>query len=150
MSKNYSSTRHSRKTISKDNEAPTGLTSWPPVLGICGYSGSGKTTLIENLVPRLTARGLAVAVIKHDAHHLQFDQFGKDTDRIYRSGADVLAHDPHQTVLRFHGAATFEDAVRLLPCRYDLVLVEGHKASPVPKLWLSNDGRRKPPHNPDG
>ena len=38
------------------------------VFGIAGFSGSGKTTLIEQLIPRLTARGLKVSVIKH-AHH---------------------------------------------------------------------------------
>lgn len=145
MSKNSSSTHPSLKIISRDSEASPVRAVWPPVLGICGFSGSGKTTLIERLVPRLTARGLAVAVIKHDAHRLLFDQPGKDTDRIYRSGADVLAHDPRQTVLRLHGTATLEEVLRLLPCRYDLVLVEGHKASPVPKLWLLDDGRRKPP-----
>ena len=33
-------------------------------VAFCGWSGSGKTTLLESLVPRLTRRGLAVAVVK--------------------------------------------------------------------------------------
>ena len=44
-----------------------------PVLGIVGYSGAGKTTLIEKLLAELGARGLRVAVIKHDAHGLSLD-----------------------------------------------------------------------------
>jgi molybdopterin-guanine dinucleotide biosynthesis protein B len=37
-----------------------------PILGFVGYSGSGKTTLLCKLLPLLTARGLRIAVIKHE------------------------------------------------------------------------------------
>ena len=36
------------------------------ILGFAGFSGSGKTTLLEKLTPLLVARGLRVAVVKHD------------------------------------------------------------------------------------
>ena len=38
------------------------------IFGFAGWSGSGKTTLIEQLIPRLVQRGLAVSLVKH-AHH---------------------------------------------------------------------------------
>lgn len=125
---------------------------WPPVIGICGYSGAGKTTLVETLVPRLAREGLSVAVVKHDAHGLTPDTRGKDTDRLYRAGADVGAHDSHQTFLRLHRPpeappqdTTLEEVVELLGRTCDLVLVEGHKGSSVPKLWLLSEGRSGPP-----
>ncbi|MGE5103278.1 MAG: molybdopterin-guanine dinucleotide biosynthesis protein B, partial [Betaproteobacteria bacterium] len=48
------------------------------VFGFAGWSGSGKTTLIEALVPRLTARGLRVSLVKHAHHGFDIDQPGKD------------------------------------------------------------------------
>ena len=41
-----------------------------PVIAFAAYSGTGKTTLIEQLIPRLRAKGLQLAVIKHDGHQL--------------------------------------------------------------------------------
>jgi len=125
-----------RRRLGEQNASAT---LWPPVIGVCGYSGSGKTTLIERLIPLLAREGLSVGVLKHDAHHLSVDTPGKDTDRFFRAGADVLAHDPIQTFIRWHvGARTdrLGDAVSLLGRTCDLVIVEGHKRSPVPKLWL--------------
>jgi len=61
-----------------------------PLFGIFGPHESGKTTLIEHLLPRLRARGLAVAVAKVHGARLEVDRPGKDSDRLYRAGADVL------------------------------------------------------------
>jgi len=119
-----------------------------PVLGICGYSGSGKTTLIERLIPRLTAQGLAVAVVKHDAHGLNVDKAGKDSDRFFRAGATVLAHDSEQLFLRRPalGENTLTRALDVLVQDHDLVLVEGHKQTPLPaKLWLADASGGGPP-----
>jgi molybdopterin-guanine dinucleotide biosynthesis protein B len=108
-----------------------------PCLGIAGYSGSGKTTLIEALLPRLTRRGLRVAVVKHDAHQLTLDPRGKDTARFHDAGAAVVcAHDPTQRFLRtrMDGQITLQEVLVDLPRDLDLVLVEGHKDAPIPRL----------------
>ncbi len=118
-----------------------------PILGICGWSGSGKTTLIEQAVPRLAQEGLKVAVVKHDAHGIDVDRPGKDSDRLYRAGADVLLQGPGEELLRLHrtqGSDWTAALVRLAE-RYDLVLVEGHKGTPLAKVWLLGDDGAKPP-----
>jgi len=116
-----------------------------PVLGICGFSGSGKTTLIEAVVPRLQAKGLSVAVIKHDAHGVEVDRPGKDSDRFFQAGADVLLQGPGQEFLRTHGTSDLHGRLGALAERYDLVLVEGHKQTPLPKLWLLADREQHAP-----
>jgi molybdopterin-guanine dinucleotide biosynthesis protein MobB len=118
----------------------------PLVLGICGHSGSGKTTLIEGLLPELKAARLSVAVVKHDAHGLDVDKPGKDSDRLFRAGADVLVHDAQEGLLRFHASnLSLPLALQRLAGSYDLVLVEGHKGSPGPKVWLLGEDEASPP-----
>ena len=124
------------------------LQPYLPVVGICGYSGSGKTTLIEQLIPQFIRDGLAVAVIKHDAHRLEVDKPGKDSNRFFNAGATVFAHDPSQGFLRFTSRCkpSFNDAIELLLQEHDLVLVEGHKQTDLPfKLWLRTSADDSPP-----
>ncbi len=118
-----------------------------PILGICGWSGSGKTTLIERIVPKLTAKGLKVAVVKHDAHGIDVDRPGKDSDRLYRAGADVLLQGPGEELLRLHGTEESDWTATLMSLagRYDLVLVEGHKSTALRKVWLLGDDEEGPP-----
>ncbi len=118
-----------------------------PILGVCGWSGSGKTTLIEGVVPRLCARGLSVAVVKHDAHGIDVDQPGKDSDRFFRAGADVLLQGPGEQLARTHdtGGDGLTPVFLTLIRRHDIVLVEGHKDTPLPKVWLAGEAEGGPP-----
>jgi molybdopterin-guanine dinucleotide biosynthesis protein MobB len=118
-----------------------------PVLAVCGFSGSGKTTLLEAAIVHLTARGLAVAVVKHDAHGFVVDKEGKDSDRFFRAGATVALRGPSEQFFR-RGAAsalTLEAILSDLGRDHDLLLVEGHKDTPLPKIWLSNAEGSTPP-----
>ena len=108
------------------------------VFGFAGWSGSGKTTLIEKLIPRFTARGLRVSLIKHAHHSFDVDQPGKDSYRHRHAGAsEVLVTSSRRWVLMHELRGTqepsFEDQLgRLSPC--DLLIVEGFKHAPIPKL----------------
>ncbi len=111
-----------------------------PVIGVCGPSGSGKTLLIQRLVPRLTARGLRVAVVKHCTHRIEADTPGKDTDRIFQAGADVLAAGPAESFARFHARQMpLTESLRRLTGRCDLVLVEGSRDAAIPKIWVDRE-----------
>ncbi|MCI5223507.1 MAG: molybdopterin-guanine dinucleotide biosynthesis protein B [Candidatus Electrothrix sp. AR4] len=112
-----------------------------PVLGICGYSGVGKTTLIEALIPRLRSMGLQVAVVKDGAHKVRIDAPGKDSDRFFCAGADVaLLGDQH--FIRHHQQGDLTAFLVTLCSSYDIVLVEGHASSAMPKIWLSGPENR--------
>ena len=126
------------------------------VFGFAGWSGSGKTTLIEKLIPRFVQRGLRVSLIKHAHHTFDVDHPGKDSYRHRHAGAaEVLVTSSRRCVLMHELRGTqepsFEDQLgRLSPC--DLLIVEGFKHAPIPKLevWraLTGEGMLHPqdPH----
>jgi molybdopterin-guanine dinucleotide biosynthesis protein MobB len=107
-----------------------------PVLAVCGFSGSGKTTLLEAVIPALALRGLAVAVLKHDAHGIELDKPGKDSDRLFRAGASVVLCGPQEQFEHRVAQEPFEAVLARLARDHDLVLVEGYKHTPLPKFWL--------------
>lgn len=123
------------------------------VFGIAGFSGAGKTTLIERLIPEFTGRGLKVSVIKHAHHGFDLDHPGKDSYRHRQAGAtEVLMLSANRWVLmhELRGApepTLAEQLAILLPC--DLVLIEGFKAAPVPKVEVHRPAHGKPPLFPD-
>lgn len=120
-----------------------------PVFACCGFSGSGKTTLLEAMVPRIRDRGLAVAVIKHDAHGITIDREGKDSDRLFRAGADLVLRGANESAARWHPGhgPDLDQTLDLLGPTHDLVLVEGHKGTALPKLWLLSDDEHAPPED---
>ena len=118
------------------------------IFGFAGWSGSGKTTLIEQVVPRLIARGLRVSLIKHAHHSFDLDQPGKDSHRHRQAGCGevlitsglrwALMHE-----LRGDAEMTLPQALaRLSPC--DLALIEGYKAHALPKLEIWRESVGKP------
>lgn len=123
------------------------LDSAVPTLAVCGWSGAGKTTLLERVIPVLVADHLRVAVVKHDAHGLRVDTPGKDSDRLFRAGADVIANGPAEGFARRHAWAGHDLGADLvaLAADHDIILVEGHKDTPLPKIWLTGPGDETPP-----
>lgn len=113
-----------------------------PLLGIAAWSGTGKTTLLEALLPRLTERGLRIAVIKHAHHAFDVDQPGKDSYRLRQAGATpvLVASGARWAMMMETPGQQEADLAELIAAvrvqRPDLVLVEGFKNWPLPKLEL--------------
>jgi molybdopterin-guanine dinucleotide biosynthesis protein B len=116
------------------------------IFGFAGWSGSGKTTLIEQLIPRFVKRGLRVSLIKHAHHTFDVDHPGKDSYRHRHAGAaEILVTSSRRWVLMHelrgaHEPSFDEQVKRISPC--DLLLVEGFKFAPIPKLevWRADTG----------
>ena len=114
--------------------------------GFAGWSGSGKTTLIEKLIPLFTKRGLRVSLLKHAHHTFDVDHPGKDSYRHRHAGAtEVLVTSSRRWVLmhELRGAQepSFDAQLKhLSPC--DLLIVEGFKFAPIPKMevWRAVTG----------
>jgi molybdopterin-guanine dinucleotide biosynthesis protein B len=122
------------------------------VFGFAGYSGSGKTTLIEQIIPRFVLRGLRVSLVKHAHHLFDIDKPGKDSYRHREAGASEVLITSDQRWVLMHELrgerepSLHEQLQRFSPC--DIVLVEGYKHAPIPKLEVHRPSLGKEPLYP--
>jgi molybdopterin-guanine dinucleotide biosynthesis protein B len=122
-----------------------------PAISIMGWSGSGKTTLIEKLIPIFHRWKIRVGVLKHDGHDFEMDRSGKDTWRFSQSGAEVVAisSDRQAAVLENRRLELADLLHRIRDV--DLILVEGYKASDLPRIEVHRLANNKPLSvDPDG
>ena len=104
-------------------------------IALTGPSGSGKTTLIEKIAQRLVGER-AVAIIKHDpSDKARFDTEGKDSDRFFKTGADVAVVSPTRTTLLSHRSREIAEIAEMFG-HFDLLMVEGLKTLPLPRLGI--------------
>ncbi len=109
------------------------------VVSFAGYSGSGKTTLVEQVIAQLAARGLSVSAIKHAHHGFDIDQPGDDSWRHRQAGARevLVASDQRLALMREfapHEAPDVHGLLARLDWQVDWVVVEGFKASDLPRI----------------
>ena len=118
-----------------------------PIIGIAGWKNSGKTTLAVRLVEEFARRGLRVATVKHAHHSFQIDDAETDSARHRRAGAGQVAIvSPSRTALvtelRDAKEPDFAEVIAwLAPC--DLIIVEGYKTAPIPKIETRRLGGAK-------
>lgn len=116
-------------------EKPTG---GPRIFGISGWKNSGKTGLAVRLVEEFTRRGYHISTIKHAHHDFDIDKVGADSYRHRQAGAHevmIVSGTRYAIMHELRGAPepSFEEIVaRIAPC--DLILIEGYKREPVPKI----------------
>lgn len=109
-----------------------------PIIGIAGWKKSGKTTLVTRLITEFTARGLKVATVKHAHHDFQIDERETDSARHRRAGAAQVAivSAKRWVMINELGNApepALDEVISWLgPC--DLIIVEGYKTAPIPKI----------------
>lgn len=107
-----------------------------PVFCITGASGTGKTTLLVQLLPMLAKRGIRTAVFKHDAHDTDWDQKGKDSQKLTEAGATVTGLLSVSRTMRIENRSTpLEEIIRETK-GVDLILLEGFHDCPYPKIQV--------------
>lgn len=123
------------------------------LIGLAGWSGAGKTTLLAALIPWLKGEGLTVSTIKHAHHAFDVDQPGKDSHAHRLAGAEqVLVASANRWALmtELRGAPEpplAELLAHLSPV--DLVIVEGFKRDPLPKIEVHRAANAKPWLHPE-
>jgi len=117
------------------------------LFGLAGWSGSGKTTLMKALLPELIGRGITVSTVKHAHHSFDVDQPGKDSYEHRRAGAsEVMVASAHRWALMRELRGAAEPSLEALIARMapvDLLLVEGFKRHPHPKLEVHRPSNGK-------
>ncbi len=123
------------------------------IFGLAGWSGSGKTTLLAAIIPELAARGLSVSTIKHAHHDFDIDRPGKDSWRHRQAGArEVMVSSARRWALMHELRGDAEPSLDALVTRLspvDVVIVEGFKRHPHPKLEVHRPSLGKPLLYPD-
>ncbi|EGQ9106299.1 bifunctional molybdopterin-guanine dinucleotide biosynthesis adaptor protein MobB/molybdopterin molybdotransferase MoeA [Vibrio cholerae] len=126
-----------------------------PLLGFAAYSGTGKTTLLEALLPKLTAAGLRIGLLKHAHHDFDVDKPGKDSYRLRKAGASqmlIASRNRHALMTETPDAEAEFDYLltRFDAEKLDMILVEGCKNIAFPKIELHRAEVGKPwlyPHD---
>ena len=118
------------------------------IFGLAGWSGSGKTTLLTAVIPLLVARGLLVSTIKHAHHEFDIDRPGKDSWRHREAGAgEVMVASARRWAIMHELRGRPEPSLDELVARMspvDLLLVEGWKHHPHPKIEVHRPSLGKP------
>ncbi len=100
------------------------------ILCLVGRSGSGKTNVLERWLEFLRGRGWRVGVLKHSHHPLPAEPAHKDSARLDGVFTGLAAADG----LQLRGEHDWVEWANWLSQRVDLLLVEGGKSSPFPKI----------------
>ncbi len=123
------------------------------IIGLAGWSGSGKTTLIAKVIPCLRAREVKVSTLKHAHHGFDLDQPGKDSFLHRAAGATEVVISSSKRWALMHELRDEPEwdlgalVAKMSPV--DLVLVEGFKRDPFPKLEIYRAANGKPFLHPD-
>lgn len=121
----------------------------PRLISIIGRKNAGKTTLLVALAAAFVRRGLDVATLKHGHHPAAADQQGKDTWRHYHEGGArrVMIESPGARVL-FERTPHEENPFTLARSYLDgadVILIEGFKRFPIPKVEVHRAELSQPP-----
>jgi molybdopterin-guanine dinucleotide biosynthesis protein B len=108
------------------------------IIAIIGRKNAGKTSLVVAMASEFTRRGKRVMTIKHASHPASLDTPGTDTYRHFHEGKAerVLIASPDIRAIverRLDDTGPVELARRYFSDA-DIVLVEGFKEEPLPKI----------------
>lgn len=120
----------------------------PPRVHVVGAHKSGKTTLAAGLIRALAARGLSVGSVKHTRDEYETDAPGKDSQQHFSAGANpaVLLTGCRSGVHARHtGAPSLAEVIAREMPHVDVVVVEGFRDDPGPKVEVCRAGTGRDP-----
>ncbi|MCK5853621.1 MAG: molybdopterin-guanine dinucleotide biosynthesis protein B [Sulfurovaceae bacterium] len=107
-------------------------------IAFTGPSGSGKTTLVEK-VAKVMIETKEVAIIKNDPKDKAiFDVVGKDSYKFSQTGAEVVVTSPTRTTYFSQRQKELDEIIEMFT-HFDILLVEGLKTLPLPRIAIFRD-----------
>lgn len=112
------------------------------IVSFIGHKGSGKTALICKLIPVLNARGYRVGTAKHVGPEVEPDSPGTDSHRHRIAGAErvLLLSERLGALFWEHSGEPVEGFIDRFLGDLDLVILEGFKEGPFPKIEVYRVG----------
>ena len=109
-------------------------------VSVVGRHNSGKTTFLLALLPILVQRGLRVGYLKHAHAGFEIDHPEKDSYRARRTGVlqTIVTGGGQTAVIDDAGEPTIAEVIeRYARDDLDLIVIEGFKREPVPKIEVA-------------
>jgi len=114
-----------------------------PRIAFVGRHNGGKTTLLTTVLPLLVANGIRVGYVKHAHAGFEIDTPKKDSYRARRAGVlQTIVLGGGKVAVVDDGRPESELTLDAALARYgrddlDLIVVEGFKAEPMPKIEVA-------------
>jgi molybdopterin-guanine dinucleotide biosynthesis protein B len=119
-----------------------------PVVSIIGHHDAGKTRLLSSLIAEFADRGLRIGAAKHAPHLDLVEADDTDSQRLYSAGAGrvlLLARDAAMLTTPLPADNGLPEAMeRAFSDACDLILAEGFKSGPFPKIEVFRQTGRIP------
>lgn len=108
-------------------------------IAFSGPSNSGKTTMILKVAKHFLALNFKVVTMKHDpGDKAKFDVKGKDSWKFSDIGCDVVVLSPTRTTYFKRESMDLSAVISMLG-EFDLLIVEGLKTLPLPRISIFRD-----------
>ena len=129
------------------------LRKLPPFFGLAGWSGSGKTTLCTKLIENFTKIGIKVGTLKHAHHKFELDKPGKDSFNLRQAGARpmIISSKERFAIIQENDGDEEKSLFQMLEIfakepinQCDIIIVEGYKNEPIPKIEVYRPDINKP------
>ena len=106
----------------------------PLLIAVSGFKDSGKTSLARALLEELSGRGLSLAFMKHTDRNV-LSPAGTDTGGIESRGIPCAYWGNDGLRMELPATAPNRDTIAALFPEKDIVVVEGAKSIPMPRIW---------------
>ena len=115
----------------------------PHLFGLAGWSGSGKTTLATKLIRNFSEIGIKVGTLKHAHKKFNIDKPGKDSYNLRKAGAKpmIISSKERFALIQENDQNKEKSLFEMLEIfsnqpinKCDIIIVEGYKNEPIPKL----------------